>query len=65
MANVKTRLLSGLHCTARPADTPPPPPHYLGGDTTYPALEHPSLKQFDTNNFVSIFYFDIYFKPYI
>ena len=36
------RLLSGLYCTARPADT------HLGGDTTYTALEHSSLKQFNT-----------------
>jgi len=28
-------------------------------------LEHSSLTQFGTNNFISILYFNTYFKPYL
>jgi len=30
----------------------------------YTAFEHPSLKHFSTNNFISILYFNIYFETY-
>jgi len=34
------------------------------GDTIYTAHKHPSLTPFSTNNFISILYFNAYFKPY-
>jgi hypothetical protein len=46
----------------RPADTTP---HYKDGDTIYTAHAKPSLTQFSANNFISILYCDVYFKPYI